>query len=111
MNESKTGHPDYILFSVMGILIFLGIIIIASVSAHTSHEKFNSPNFYLFRYLLFGILPGIFLGFAAYKISLSAWKKWTPILLLINLFFMALVFFPIVGIKLGGASRWVNLGL
>src|SRR3989344_5293347 len=111
MRETKIGHPDYILFSVTLILIFLGIIILASVSAHTSQEKFNSPNFYLFRYLLFGLLPGILFGFIAYKISWARWRKLTPILLSINLLMLALVFFPIVGIKLGGASRWINLGV
>lgn len=111
MSGTKTGHADYILFSVIGILVFVGIIILASISAHTSQEKFNSPNFYLFRYLLFGLLPGILFGFIAYKISLVRWRKWTPVLLLINLLLMVLVFLPIVGIKLGGSSRWINLGV
>ena len=110
MRETKTGHPDYVLFSVVIVLIFLGIIILASVSAHISEGKFNSPNFYTSRYLLFGILPGFLAGFIAYKISLGVWRKWVPILLLVNLTIMALVFFPIIGIKLGGASRWINLG-
>jgi len=110
MKEEQKTHPDYILASVVGILIILGIIILASVSSAISYEKFGSPNFYLFHYLLYGLLPGILLGFIAYKISLESWKKWAPFLLLVNLFLMALVFFPKIGITLGGASRWINLG-
>lgn len=110
MKGTKTDHPDYILSSVSGILIILGVVILASVSAPISQEKFGYPNFYLFRHLLFGIVPGALLGFIAYKTSLALWKKFAAILLLINLFLMALVFFPTVGIKLGGAARWINLG-
>ena len=111
MKGEKESHPDYILVSVTGILILLGIVILASVSAAVSQEKFGSPNFYLYHHLLYGLLPGIFLGFAAYRISLESWKKWAPPLLLINLFLMMLVFFPKIGITLGGASRWINLGI
>ncbi|MBI2041915.1 MAG: putative lipid II flippase FtsW [Candidatus Nealsonbacteria bacterium] len=110
MNQARKGHPDYILSSVVVILILLGIVILASVSAPISQDKFGSPNFYLLRYLLFGMLPGIFLGFMAYKFSLAIWKKLSAMLLMANLFLMALVFLPGVGIQHGGAARWINLG-
>ena len=110
MTQAKKGRPDYILFSAIAILILLGIVIIASVSASISQEKFGYPTFYLFRHLLFGILPGILLGLAAYKISLTRWKKWSAFFLLANLFLMAAVFIPGLGITLKGATRWMNLG-
>ena len=110
MRETKSFHPDYILFSVVIILILLGFVILASVSAVISQQKFGSTNFYLFRHILFGIAPGITLGFMAYKIPLHFLKKQAPILLLINLFLMLLVFFPVVGVTIGGATRWINLG-
>lgn len=110
MAEIRTGHPDYILFSAAGVLILLGIIILASVSTAISQEKFGSPNFYLSRHLLFGLLPGILFGFLAYKISLNFLKKYSLFFLLFNLFLMTLVFFPKIGLNFGGASRWINLG-
>ena len=108
--KSDRHKPDYILLSVAVILLLLGIVIIVSVSTATSQEKFGSPNFYLFHHLIFGILLGILLGFAAYKLSLAFWKKWAAPLLLFNLFLMLLVLFPIIGITSGGANRWINLG-
>ncbi|MDO8558780.1 MAG: putative lipid II flippase FtsW [bacterium] len=111
MTQAKKGHPDYILLSTIVILILLGIVILASVSASISQEKFGYPTFYLFRHLLFGILPGILLGLAAYKISLTRWKKWSAFFLLANLVLMAAVFIPGLGITLKGATRWMNLGL
>lgn len=110
MEGTKTRHPDYVLALATAILILLGIVILASVSTAISQKKFNYPTFYLFRHFLFGILPGSILGFIIYKTSLKFWKKQAAFLLLANLFLMTLVFFPKIGITLGGASRWINLG-
>ncbi len=102
---------DYFLALIIGILILLGIVVLVSVSFPISQEKFGSPTFYLFRHLLVGLAPGILLGFLAFRVSLSLLKKWTPIFLLANLFLMILVFVPKIGFTLGGASRWINLGI
>lgn len=110
MNQAKKNQPDYILLSVIGILILLGIIILASISFPISQKKFGYPTFYLLRHILFGLLPGILLGFAAYKISLVFLKKWSAFFLLLSLLLMAIVFIPGIGITLKGATRWLNLG-
>ena len=103
--------PDYVLIGSVVILILLGVVILTSVSAALSQEKFNSPTFYLFHHLIFGLIPGVLLGFVAFKIPLARFKKWSPILLLINLFLLVLVFIPKIGMTLGGARSWVNLGI
>lgn len=102
--------PDYFLMIVVGFLILLGLIILASVSAVLAQEKFGSPTFYLFHYIIFGLTPGLLLGFVAFKIPLSFLKKWSPFLLLFNLFLLILVFVPNIGMSLGGARSWINLG-
>ena len=105
-----SAHPDYVLVSVVGILILFGIVILASVSTTISQEKFGSPIFYLLHHFLFGLIPGILAGFIAFKVSLNFLKKRALVLLLLSLFLMILVFVPGVGIKAGGANRWLNLG-
>ncbi|MDP3990863.1 MAG: putative lipid II flippase FtsW [Candidatus Nealsonbacteria bacterium] len=102
---------DYFLISAVAVLLLLGVVVITSVSAALSQEKLGSPNTFLFHHLLFGLLPGVILGFLAYKIKLSLLKKWIPALLFLNLFLLVLVFVPIIGITLGGASSWINLGI
>ena len=103
--------PDYILLSVVGILILLGIMTLTSISAVLSQEKFGSSTFFLSHHLLFGLLPGFALGFLAFRLSLAFFKKWAPVLVLANLFLMVLVFVPKIGMSFGGASRWINLGI
>ena len=110
VSKKTTSKPDYILLSVVAILILLGIVILASTSATLSQERFGSPTFYLFRHILVGLIPGILLGFLAFKIPLSFLKKWAPVLLLANLCLMVLVFVPGIGLTFGGATRWINLG-
>jgi len=104
------GNPDYILIIVTAILIILGIIILASVSASLSQERFGTTYYFLNHQLLFGLIPGIFLAFLAFRIKLAFLKKWALILLLINLILLAMVFLPKVGAGAGGAARWLNLG-
>jgi len=105
----KSSHPDYILVMVAVVLLILGILVLASVSASLSQEKFGTTYYFLNRQILWIIL-GIILAFLAFKIRLNFLKKWAPLLLLINLILLAMVFLPKIGIGLGGADRWINLG-
>ncbi|OGZ22343.1 MAG: cell division protein FtsW [Candidatus Nealsonbacteria bacterium RIFCSPLOWO2_01_FULL_43_36] len=104
-------RSDYFLIAAVACLVILGILIITSVTAAIAQQKFGSPTFYLLRHFIYGLLPGIILGFIAYKIPIIRFKKWIPLLLLGNLFLMVLVFVPGIGIKLGSARSWLNLGV
>ncbi len=104
------GKPDHILLASVIMLILLGVVILTSVSAALSLEKFNSSTFYLFHHIVYGLLPGILLGFLAFKMPLNLIKKWAPLLLLFNLMLLILVFMPKIGLTLGGARSWINLG-
>lgn len=106
----KKKHFDYILAIVVVLLIILGILVLASVSAIFSLENFGKTTSYLFHQIIFGLVPGVILGFIAFKVHLSVFKKWAPLLILINLVLMVLVFIPGLGIISGGAPRWLNLG-
>jgi cell division protein FtsW len=106
----KTHSLDRPLLWVSGILILLGILIISSVSAVLSQERFGYPTYYLFHQIIYGLILGLILGFLAFKIPLSFFRKWAFTLFLINLIVLALVFLPKIGYQAGGASRWISLG-
>lgn len=109
--RAKNYHFDYFLLGVVIILLLLGILVLASVSAAFSQEKFGRTTYYLFHQIIYGLIPGLVLGFIAFRIKLSVFKKWAWILVVINLVLMALVFIPKLGIISGGAPRWLNLGI
>ncbi len=105
-----SGRPDYILVGVVVILVVLGILILASVSASLSQEKFGTTYYFLNHQLLFGLIPGLILAFLAFRIRLDFLKKWAPLLLLINLILLVMVFLPKIGAGAGGATRWLSMG-
>ena len=93
MRIKKKQKFDYILAIVVAVLVILGILVLASVSATFSQEKFGRTTYYLFHQMICGLVLGIILGFVAFKIKLSTLKKWAWLFILINLIFMALVLF------------------
>lgn len=103
-------QPDYILLGATAALLILGTLILAGVSAAFSQERFGSSYYFLNHQLLYGLLPGIILGFLAFRIRLDVLKKWSPVLLLINLALLGMVFLPKIGSAFGGATRWINIG-
>ena len=110
MKSIKHQRPDYILLGIVAVLIILGVLILAGISAPLSQQKFGNTTNFLFHQIIFGLIVGIIGAFIVFKIPISYLKKWSPTLLLINLFFLVLVFLPIIGISFRGASRWINLG-
>lgn len=103
-------NPDYTLLAITIILIFLGILILATVSAPFSLEKQGTTTYFLFHQIIYALIPGIFFALLAYKIPLALIKKNALYLLLINLIFLSFVFLPKIGLNVGGATRWVSLG-
>jgi len=106
---AKDKHLDYSLLFIIIILVLSGIVILASVSSSYSFRKFGDTYYYLKHQILFGLLPGLFLAFLAFKTKLSFFKKLSPLLLLITLILMVVVFLPGIGMRSGDSARWINL--
>lgn len=104
------SHPDYILAGTLIILLIFGVLMISSVSASLSLEKFGGTYYFLNHQLLFGLLPGLILAFVFFNLNLDTIKKWAPLALLINIILLAMVFLPKIGLSFGGATRWLYFG-
>ena len=103
-------HLNYHLLFLVIVLIVFGILFLSTLSAPTSIRIFGNTNYYLI-HQLYPLMAGIILAIIAYKIPLNYFKKLAPILLFANLVLLMLVFLPIIGVKLGGAKRWINIGV
>lgn len=106
----KENQIDYLLLLVTILLILFGILVLTSASASISQKKFGNSFYYLKHQVFFGLIPGIFLGYLVFRTDLEILKKWSPALLLVNLLLLGMVFLPGLGIRVRGASRWINLG-
>lgn len=107
---SKRKKIDYILLISVLFLILLGILMIFSISASSSQKIFGTSFYFLKHQFIFGILPATILGFIAFRLKMSHFKRLSPALLFLNLVLLLMVFLPEIGILRGGARRWIGMG-
>lgn len=110
MVVEQKKHPDFILLAAILVLLGWGIFTLGTVSAPLSLENYGNTWHYFFHQILWGLLPGIILGFICFRLPLKFLKKWGPWLFFFNLILLFLVFLPKIGVELGGAKRWLGLG-
>lgn len=103
-------HLYYPLLVLVALVTVFSFLFFAVLSVPASNQRFGNPNYYFYHQLLFGLLPALVLGFAAYKVSLNFLKKWAFWIVVSNFLALFLVFLPFIGSKLGGATRWLDLG-
>ena len=106
----KKNKPDTRLVIIISLLIFTGIIALATTSVPWSLVNGKDPWYFLVHQILLGILPGIILAFIVYRIPLSFIKKISPFLFIIAYVLMFLVLVPPIGKSELGASRWLQIG-
>lgn len=108
--KKQKNHPDFVLLANIFLLLILGFAILAGVSITVSQKITDTSFYYLIHQILFGYIPGIILGFIAYKINLNYLKKLCLPAILGVIILMVLVFIPKIGVFIGGARRWIALG-
>ncbi len=101
---------DYTLTTIITVLLFLGFLVLFSVSASAGKESFEDSFYYVKHQLFFGFLPGIIIGLFFYLVGEKKLKKMSLLLFLGNLAFSAAVFLPSFGREIGGARRWLSFG-
>jgi cell division protein FtsW len=102
-------HPDYLIMGLAAFLVFFGLVMLASASANIGKLRFDDNYFYLKHQLWSGLLPGLIgfvLGFYLYY---GWYEKLAPFIFLICVAALLLIFSPL-GVRAGGADRWLNLG-
>jgi cell division protein FtsW len=106
--EDRT--PDIILLLVTLILVTIGTAMIYSSSSILAQQKFNDGQYFIKKQLVFVVL-GLISMVILTKIDYTTWKKAAYPGIILSLIMLVLLFIPDVGLKRGGATRWLNLGL
>lgn len=101
---------DYPLLSILFLLLFIGFTALVSTSAQLSQENMGDVFYHLKHQVLLGFLPGLVLGIIIFFLDIKLIKKWSLYILIANILFVLLVFVPGLGLKLGGARRWIRVG-
>ncbi len=105
----KKHRPDPVLFGICCTLIAVGILVLASVSASFSLQRFGTTYYFFAHQVLYGLLPGLLLGSAMFFVPLSLLKRLSLPILIFAIILVGLVFVPGLGVKSGEALRWVSL--
>lgn len=91
------------------LLLCVGSIMVYSASFAVAEEMFSGESgFFVKRYLVRLILGIVILVLFA-SLNYQKLRKWSPILIVIGMVFLALVFIPGIGMTIRGATRTVNL--
>jgi cell division protein FtsW len=106
-NEDKL--PDIILLLVTLILVTVGTAMIYSSSSIIALEKFKDGQYFLKKQLFF-----VFVGMTAMivmtRTPYTQLKKWAYPGMLLSFVLLSCLLVPHLGMKRGGATRWLNLG-
>ncbi len=105
--EDKT--PDIILLLVTLILVTVGTAMIYSSSSIIALEKFKDSQYFLKKQILFVSL-GLILMVLMTKIPYAQLKKVAYPGMLLSIILLVILLIPGVGIRRGGAMRWLNVG-
>jgi len=105
----KRGTPDYIFLLYISLITIIGFIMVFSTTS-TLGLKSGDAFYYVKRDILY-ILAGIAAMIYGVNMDYKKLQKNSLIIFVFSLFCLLLVFIPKVGITMGGASRWINLGL
>ncbi|MBU3155122.1 stage V sporulation protein E [Clostridium estertheticum] len=105
-HNSKMGQIDFILFATIMILVVIGVVMVYSSSSYVAAFKYNDPEFFLKKQLMWATIGSI-LMVVAIKIDYHILKRYTGIIMVITILLLLVVLaFPAIN----GAKRWIPLG-
>ncbi len=108
--KKKKKIPDIPLLIIISLFLMVGFLALATTSIPLSLKLTGNSSHYLIHQVLFGLLPGLLLGFIAFKIPLGRFKKYSFVFFLFSYLLMFAVFVPGISKIELGATRWIDLG-
>lgn len=112
MREYSPGgaRPDFILLIATLVLIIFGTAMIYSSSSILAAEKYGDGYHFLKKQLFF-VVVGLIGMLTLCRIPYGYLKKLAYPGLVVSLVLLCIIFIPHAGVKVGGARRWLNLGV
>ncbi|MBN1957756.1 MAG: putative lipid II flippase FtsW [Desulfuromonadales bacterium] len=99
---------DATLLLITATLTCIGVVMVYSSSAIMAAERFNDGFYFLKRQLAYA-LTGCLLMIGAAYFKYQNWRKIAVFSLLASIVLLSLVFIPGLGVRVGGAMRWLRL--
>ncbi len=103
-------RSDMMLLGATCILFIIGIMMNISTSSVPGFTAFQDSYYFIKKHLVYVFL-GTFAGVGGFIFPYRAYKKISGIALVVSIGLLGATLIPGIGITLGGASRWLNLGI
>ena len=109
-NTAAEGErPDILILVIALILVTIGTAMIYSSSSILAMERFKDAQFFLKKQIFFVVI-GMGVMVLLTKLDYHYLKKWAYPGIILSIILLLLIFIPPLGIRAGGARRWLNLG-
>lgn len=110
---SRAGRrrpPGYVLLvATVAVLNLVGVVMVLSASSVNSLDSYGSAWYFFQRQLAWTTL-GIAAFLITSRIDYRAWRRWAVPLLALSAVLLVAVLVPSIGIRAGGARRWLGVG-
>lgn len=110
LKTNKEKKVDTFFLGIVISLVVFGLLMFISASFGVLAKDQAKFSGILFNQIALGLVGGTFAMWVAYKIPYEFWRKHAFYIFLGGIFLTALVFVPGLGMKHGGATRWLSLG-
>ncbi|MCH8843273.1 MAG: putative lipid II flippase FtsW [SAR324 cluster bacterium] len=101
---------DLVLFAAMAILAMVGVLMIYTATTPIS-DRLYGTSWVLLRNHAVHLVVGLGALIVGLRVPYARWERWVPVMLLLCLVLLICVLIPGLGHQVGGARRWVRLGL
>lgn len=101
---------ERILVLFPSLLLISGVVMVYSASSIIADKRFGDSFFFLKRHLVYAVLSILVMTVTA-KIDYQHIRKVTYPVLLFSFVLLVIVLIPSVGVEVGGATRWLRIGL
>lgn len=103
-------QPDPVILGLTLLLLFGGLVVLASASISVSDKLAGDPFHYVQRQMVAALVGGA-AAWLCLLLPMSLWQKLGPLLLLAGFLLLISVLVPGVGYEVNGSTRWVRLGV
>ena len=108
LEEVRIKSDTYIIVATF-LLLAISVLMVFSTTAVVSKEFYGDTTAMVKRHLLHTFL-GLVVLMAFYRIPLSFFKKYAPVILTLSILLLIAVLIPGIGHSAGGARRWIVFG-
>lgn len=102
-------NMDRLLLALVVFLAFFGLVMVYNTSVATSLRDFGHPYHFIREQSMWFVI-GIIGLYISSRIQYKIWYVGAVPILMGTLAMLLAVFFPVIGVRVMGASRWINLG-